>query len=184
MNKYFIYLISIFLIIFFTSCASLKKSPKQEVVDFEIEWDNERDTSKPIAKEEVRVENRTLANYYEGWIGTPHRLGGNTKKGVDCSGFVANAYKEVYGIMLPRTAAQMEKAVEPINSKQELREGDLVFFRNKNNKVNHVGIYLKDNTFVHTSTSQGVVITSLNDKYWSKLYFRGGRHPKLKDKAK
>jgi lipoprotein Spr len=182
MRKFSLYIIYIVIVFSFASCSLLKK-PSTEESAWEIEFDNERDTSKPIKKEEVRIEDRSLANYYEGWIGTPHRLGGNTKKGVDCSGFVQNVYKDVYGIMLPRSAAQMEKSLEPIDSKSSLKEGDLVFFRNKNKKVNHVGIYLKDDTFVHTSTSQGVVITSLNDRYWSKLYYRGGRHPKL-DKEK
>lgn len=180
MRKYFLYIIYIVLVISFSSCSLMRKSAYEESA-WDIEFDNERDTSKPINKEEVRVEDKALANYYESWLGVPHRMGGNSKKGVDCSGFVQNVYKEVYGIMLPRSASEMEKLVETVDSKANLREGDLVFFR-KNNRVNHVGIYLKDNTFLHTSTSQGVVITSLNDKYWSKLYYRGGRHPKMKEK--
>ncbi|MEA5100105.1 MAG: NlpC/P60 family protein [Bacteroidales bacterium] len=179
MKKLYLYTLLIISALSISSCSLLKK-PSNEETAWEIEFDNERDTSKPIKKEEVKIENKTLANYYEGWLGTPHRMGGTTKQGVDCSGFVQNVYKNVYGIMLPRTASEMEKALEPIESKSSLKEGDLVFFRNKSKKVSHVGIYLKDNTFVHTSTSQGVVITSLNDKYWTKLYYRGGRHPKLK----
>ncbi|MBP1646240.1 MAG: cell wall-associated hydrolase, invasion-associated protein [Bacteroidetes bacterium] len=179
MKKPYLYIILLISTLSISSCSLLKK-PSNEETAWEIEFDNERDTSKPIKKEEVKIEDKTLAKYYESWLGTPHVMGGTTKKGVDCSGFVQNVYKDVYGIMLPRTAAEMEKALEPIESESSLNEGDLVFFKNKSKKVSHVGIYLKDNTFVHTSTSQGVVISSLNDKYWIKYYYRGGRHPKMK----
>lgn len=185
MKKLYTFTILFIFTLSITSCSLLKKPAYEEETSWEIEFDNERDTSKPISKETVKVENKSLANYYESWLGTPHKMGGMTKQGVDCSGFVQNVYKEVYGIMLPRTAAEMEKALEPIDSKSSLKEGDLVFFKNKSNKVSHVGIYLKDNTFVHTSTSQGVVISSLNDKYWVKYYYRGGKRPKLnKEKVK
>ena len=114
----------------------------------------------------------------------PHVMGGMTKSGVDCSGFVYNVYKDVYGISLPRNSQDMETVVEPINDKSKLKEGDLVFFNGRSGKVNHVGIYIKDDTFVHTSTSRGVMISNLNEKYWANIYRRGGRHPELKNKDK
>lgn len=62
-------------------------------------------------------------------------------------------------------------------ARQGLKEGDLVFFHNgkSRKKVTHVGIYLKDDKFVHASTSRGVIVSSLNENYWRRCWMRGGR---------
>jgi len=72
--------------------------------------------------------------------------------------------------------------VEPIDDKTQLKEGDLVFFNGKEGKVNHVGIYIKEDNFIHASSSKGVMVSNLNEKYWANIYRRGGRHPELKNK--
>lgn len=158
-----------------SSCSIFTKTPKQEEYTWDIEWEDEKST-RIIQKEEVKIRDTKLADYYESWLGTPHRMGGMTKQGVDCSGFVLNVYKDVYGIKLPRTAAQMSQTVRKIN-RNEMKEGDLVFFARGTSKPHHVGIYLKDNNFVHTSTSRGVTISNLEDKYWANLFSFCGRHP-------
>lgn len=164
------------MVFFLPSCSILNKTPKQDVVIWDIEWQDERN-AKVIRKEDVRIQDTNLAQYYESWLGTPHQIGGISKQGVDCSGFVYNVYRDVYGIKLPRSAHEMSKVVTKINQ-TNLQEGDLVFFGKTRQKANHVGIYLKDNTFVHTSSSRGVIISSLDDKYWSKLFYLAARHPK------
>ncbi|MDY0053298.1 MAG: NlpC/P60 family protein [Bacteroidales bacterium] len=158
-----------------SSCSIFTKTPKQEEYTWDIEWEDEKST-RIIRKEEVKIRDIKLATYYESWLGTPHRMGGMTKQGVDCSGFVLNVYKDVYGIKLPRTASQMSQAVRKIN-RNEMKEGDLIFFARGTSKPHHVGIYLKDNNFVHTSTSRGVTISNLEDKYWANLFSFCGRHP-------
>ena len=109
-----------------------------------------------------------------GWMGTPYLYGGTTKAGVDCSAFVGHIYKEVYGIQLHRVADDIRKDVTLI-PRSELAEGDVVFFTNSKGRVSHVGIYLKDGLFAHASTSRGVIISRLDDKYWSAHFFKGGR---------
>ncbi len=117
-----------------------------------------------------------LMDFCEKWIGTPYRGGGTTKQGVDCSGFVTIVYKEVYGVKLPRSSRDMEQACKKKDFK-DLEEGDLVFFANKpNGRVNHVGIFLDKETFIHASSSMGVTISRFDEKYWSQRYHSGGRY--------
>lgn len=158
-----------------SSCSIFNKAPKQEEYTWDIEWEDEKST-RIISRDAIHGVSDKLTNYYESWLGVPHRMGGMTKQGVDCSGFVLNVYKDVYGIKLPRTASQMSQAVRKIN-RNEMKEGDLVFFARGTSKPHHVGIYLKDNNFVHTSTSRGVTISNLEDKYWANLFSFCGRHP-------
>ena len=123
--------------------------------------------------------NKKLYAVIKPWMGVPYKYGGTTKQGVDCSGFVGNIYREAYGITLHRTANDMQQDVKKV-SKSQLREGDLVFFVNSHGKVSHVGIYLHDGLFVHSSTSRGVIISPLSDSYWSQHFHCGGRHPKAR----
>lgn len=110
------------------------------------------------------------------WIGTPYRNGGNSKKGIDCSGLTAHIYNKVYHKKIERNCdRQLKKNCYKI-SKRNLKEGDLVFFRNRNSKkASHVGIYLKNNKFIHASTSKGVIISDLDEYYWKKYWLSGGR---------
>ena len=124
----------------------------------------------------TQEDNHNLYNYAANWIGVPYRTGGSTKSGTDCSGFTSQLYKAVYKIELPRNSKAQLDICKKV-SKNQLREGDLVFFSTDSSKktINHVGIYLKDNKFVHASSSQGVVINSLNEPYYLTNWISGGR---------
>ena len=124
--------------------------------------------------ERTAGDNEQLYDAIEAWMGTPYQYGGTTKAGVDCSAFVGHIYSEVYQRRLHRVANDMQQDVTLI-TKSELREGDIVFFTNSKGRVSHVGIYLKDGLFVHSSTSHGVIISRLDDSYWSKHFYKGGR---------
>jgi murein DD-endopeptidase / murein LD-carboxypeptidase len=108
------------------------------------------------------------------WLGTPYRYGGSTKRGIDCSGFTAVIYKQVYDRELPRDSRSMYKMVKPI-TKSEMKEGDLVFFRIRKGQVSHVGVYLGENKFVHSSTSRGVIISDLREDYYRRYFYKAGR---------
>ncbi|NAW51537.1 CHAP domain-containing protein [Elizabethkingia argentiflava] len=109
------------------------------------------------------------------YLGTPYRLGGMTRKGIDCSAFVLSVYNEVTGMKLPRVAASQANEGESI-AKNELQKGDLIFFaRSGRGRISHVGIVeevLPDGEikFIHASSSRGVMVSSLDDAYWRGRY--------------
>ena len=107
------------------------------------------------------------------WLNTPYRFGGNSKEGIDCSGFTSELMKVVFGAALPHSAKGQYRCVEKID-KEELQEGDLVFF-NTRGGVSHVGVYLKNRFFVHSSTKEGVTISSLDEKYYHRKFIGAGR---------
>ncbi len=114
-----------------------------------------------------------LLRFIEEWYGTRYRMGGTTKKGVDCSAFSGTLLSSIYSFSLPRTAREQYKICERVK-KDELLAGDLVFF-NTRGGVSHVGVYLANNRFVHSSSSNGVVISNLDDNYYAKKFIGGGR---------
>ena len=122
------------------------------------------------------ADNKRLYHEVKGWLGTPYLYAGVDKNGADCSGFVMTLYQAVYGKKLQRNSARMyERNCTPV-SLDELQEGDLVFFNNgKGGGINHVGIYLRDGKFAHTSSSRGVMISDLNDRYFATHFYSGGR---------
>ncbi len=121
-------------------------------------------------------DNPKLYSAIDSWYGTPYLYGGCTTSGIDCSCFVGKIFKSVYGITLNRTANDIQKNMDKFIGRNSLREGDVLFFTNSNGKVSHVAIYLKDDMFVHSSTSNGVSISSLDNSYWKKHFYKGGRH--------
>ena len=126
-------------------------------------------------------DNVKLYNAIDQWYGTPYKSGGCTKAGVDCSCFTINIYQEVYNIKLNRRAMDMVQNIKLIDRK-DLVEGDLVFFINSNGKINHVGIYLKEGMFAHASSSKGVIVSKLSEKYWDSKFYKGGRHKDVNTK--
>lgn len=111
----------------------------------------------------------------EKWLGTPYRYAGKTINGIDCSAFVNKIYESAYCFLLGGNSAQMYKSVKHL-PKEELVEGDLVFFRiNRNKSISHVGVYLGNNKFAHASRSKGVIISDLTHPYYKKHFVKGGR---------
>lgn len=117
---------------------------------------------------------KTLEGLVNTWLGTRYKMGGTTKSGIDCSGYVMVIYKELYDINVPHNAATIYKDSRGKSiSRGDLKEGDLVFFGDFWG-ISHIGIYLNGDRFTHASTSRGVMISPMNDKYWSPKY-KGAR---------
>lgn len=107
------------------------------------------------------------------YIGTPYRYGGTTTSGIDCSAYTQVVFKNS-GESLPRTTGQQFQQGKSV-AKSNLQTGDLVFFNTSGRGVSHVGIYIGSNNFIHASTSQGVMISSLNDPYYWKSRYVGAK---------
>ena len=115
------------------------------------------------------ISNKTkIESQFRHFKGTKYKYGGTDKRGFDCSGFTKTVYKNAFKLTLPRTTEEMSKLGRKV-SKKKLKPGDLVFFR-PSRKYEHVGIYIGENTFIHSSTSNGVIKTKLDDIYWKKKY--------------
>ncbi|MDO6390482.1 NlpC/P60 family protein [Pontibacter sp. BT731] len=120
-------------------------------------------------------EDKDLLKTVSSWLGTPYSYGSSSKRGTDCSGFVTRIYSDVYGIDLSRSSRSMFDDVTRIR-KDSVRTGDLVFFRRgPRQPIFHVGIYLKDNKFVHSATSGGVMVSSLKEPFYRNYYYAAGR---------
>lgn len=120
-----------------------------------------------------------LLRHHQQWQGTPYLLGGDNRKGIDCSAFTQNTFREQFGIEIPRTTLT-QLAYGDTVAKHQLKPGDLVFFKTTANKQRHVGIYLEQQIFLHASTSQGVTLSRLDNPYWASHYWTARRIKALK----
>ncbi|WP_414499485.1 C40 family peptidase [Zymobacter sp. IVIA_12111.31 C1] len=115
----------------------------------------------------------TLMSEYREWAGTPYRFGGESRDGIDCSALTQRIFKERFNYALPRTAGEQMKQGRRV-SRAALKPGDLVFFK-PTRRLNHVGVYLGDGLFMHASSSQGVMISQLDNHYWARRYVQARR---------
>ena len=118
--------------------------------------------------------NTKMYQFIYDWLGTPYRLGGDTEKGIDCSGFAYKLYDKTFNTIIGNNSRNIFSMVNPIN-KTELKEGDLVFFKIGSKSISHVGVYIGDNKFAHASSSKGVMISNLDEPYWQRYFYKGGR---------
>ncbi len=155
----------VFAILFMTSCSTSKS----------ISGDDAYKTSLENV-DEISKSDKKLIKEAEKWLGTKYKYGGHSRQGTDCSGFVMEVYLSTYNFKLPRSSKEQQKFCKLIK-KSQLRIGDLVFFatgKNKN-KVSHVGLYIGDGTFIHASSSKGVVKSQLSQSYYQRTYHSSGR---------
>ena len=131
--------------------------------------------SKKLNMRFANSDTRQLVETVTQWLGTPYRYGRSSKKGTDCSGFVTSIYKDVYGVNLRRSSNSMFQDVQRVR-KDSIQTGDLVFFRRSPKQpIFHVGIYLKNNKFIHSASNGGVKISSLKEPFYRNYYFAAGR---------
>ena len=149
-----------------TSCATTQKQPTATILK------SEHHQSDKSPFNDYEIEQR-LREEYSRWKGTRHRLGGNDRHGIDCSGFVKAVYANLFNIDLPRTTQIQAKQGRPITTKK-LKAGDLVFFKPPS-YPRHVGIFLSQSEFVHASKNKGVTISKIDALYWRKYYWTARR---------
>jgi len=112
-------------------------------------------------------------------VGTPYRYGGNTPEGgFDCSGLVGYVFRDVAGIVLPRTAEEIGEIGAPDVDHERLESGDMVFFHHHTRSISHVGIYVGKGRFVHAPNEGGTVrLDRLDDAYWRDHFVGAKRIP-------
>ena len=160
--------------LFFASCKSSKRVVTKKSRTAKT---TTKRNSSPSASTSKTIVN--IIDYAKTFEGTRYKYGGTTKKGMDCSGLVVTAFKKE-NILLPRTTADLSKRGDWIDVKK-VKEGDLLFFATKKNnrKVNHVGIVTSSRPghieFIHASSSRGVMISNLAERYWYQAYVQARR---------
>ncbi|AWB00545.1 TPA: NlpC/P60 family protein [Vibrio harveyi] len=132
--------------------------------------DPETQVDASLSVNQLLSDNQDLYQFYNEWEGTPYRLGGTKKSGIDCSAFVQKAFVEAYKMSLPRTTRQQSKQGVEM-SWSDAQQGDLVFFKTKRSTY-HVGIYLGNKQFMHASTSKGVIISRIDNPYWASKFWQ------------
>lgn len=134
------------------------------------------------------LKNVALYKFVDKWMRTPYVLGGETKQGIDCSSFTQLLYTEVFNKYIERTAEKQFKSkhVEKFRGQEFLEEGDFIFFQKVDEQIiSHVGLYLKNNKFVHSTSHRGksgyggVKISNIKDPFWQKRFVAGGKRTDL-----
>jgi cell wall-associated NlpC family hydrolase len=105
------------------------------------------------------------------FFGLRYRFGGEGQSGIDCSALVQKVYSDVFGVSLPRNSSEQSRlgSLDTV-PRDDLKTGDLVFFGPNRKRVNHVGMYLASGRFLHAARSEGVTISSLDDRYWKSRF--------------
>ena len=157
------YLITLFALLLLSACGTTRHDTRIHTA-----------TQAVPRNDEAQMSN--LAIYAMSLYDTPYQYGGKSRdNGFDCSGFVQFVFQNSLGLQLPRTSSEMSRLGAPLESIQ-LQPGDLVFFNTTSSAYSHVGIYVGENRFVHSPrTGKAIMLTSLNDKYWSARYIGARR---------
>ena len=111
-------------------------------------------------------------------IGTRYRAGGTSSEGYDCSGLMYSTFMK-FDIELPRSSAEMSQLGRKLD-RDEIKKGDLIFFHTRGKRhINHVGMVVEANAkeikFIHSSTQQGVVISSTSEPYYAQTFAQANR---------
>ncbi len=161
------------------SCRSGKESAKSENVNSnEKKPKNNKKIAQKYAPillvDEDDISNIPLYSFIDDWYGVPYKYGGKNKNGIDCSNFTSTLYSQIYKKPIAGSSSGIFEQCRII-SKNDLREGDLVFFIIEGKKVSHIGVYLQNNKFVHATTKKGVMIDDLDSPYYKKYFHKAGR---------
>ncbi len=170
--KFYILAISIFSV---TACNS-SRTVSYKSSDYKKKEVRDRSKTKVKNHSVAKEANSVLKEAYK-FMGAPYKYGGTTKSGLDCSGLVINAF-DAAGIQMPRISRDQAKEGKEIRLR-DVQEGDLVFFNTSGSNISHVGIVEKVKNgevfFIHSSTSKGVIVSSIEETYWNKRFVKATR---------
>jgi lipoprotein Spr/probable lipoprotein NlpC len=146
--------------VFFSACSSKRYVPSAT-------------KAAKAAEAMANLKNKQLFRYINDWSGVKYRLGGLDKRGIDCSGFTYLVQKDIYGKQLPRRSVDQASVIKEKNLNQ-LKEGDLIFFSFGGREIDHVGIYLNGDSFVHASPSRGIIVEDLSLPAFQRAIVKAG----------
>ena len=136
---------------------------------------NSKDATKNLTATQINSREKILMEIIK-YLDTPYKYGGNTKNGIDCSAFTKAVYSKALAVDLERSAREQFHEGEAIEDRSELQFGDLIFFNTRRRvKPGHVGIYIGDDLFAHASSRNGVIVSSLDEEYYSRRYMGARR---------
>ncbi len=184
MIRKFLSLVGVFLVI---GCGASKKRDVDtaqrtiSVSPSEVSVAPTKEEAKVVEAKSVTTPNksRDIIGTALTFSGTRYKFGGTTSKGMDCSGLLYVSFGE-HNIDIPRASYEIAKEGEEISLK-EVAEGDLLFFGTSNRKknINHVGLVVSvdgnDIKFIHSTTSRGVIVSSLREGYWNSAFVKATR---------
>lgn len=130
-------------------------------------------SSSKLSKTAASPRTAALIDEAESHLGTAYCAGGATSDCFDCSGFVTSCFASI-GITLPRTSREIATVGVAVH-RDSVTPGDVVAFRTGGRDINHVGIMVDAQRFIHASTSKGVIVSSLTEKYWRSSYVTARR---------
>lgn len=152
---------SIVLLMIFSACGPARNTQRG----------NNYDRTQPLTSRQKKE----LVKEAKKWLGTSYRYGGHSRQGTDCSGMVMEVYRKVCNVSLPRSSREQQAYCKGIK-KKDLSDGDLIFFcTGSGNRVSHVGMYIGDGKMVHASSSRGVIISGIDERYYTRTYHSSGR---------
>jgi lipoprotein Spr len=116
------------------------------------------------------------------YLDTPYKFGGSSKSGIDCSAFTQTIFQNTFSVDLLRSARDQYTQGFIVDEREKLQFGDLVFFNTRRRvRPGHVGIYIGDNLFAHSSSKNGVIVSSLDLDYYSQRFMGGRRIEGIKN---
>lgn len=178
-------------VLLLSACGTARKSTPSQRFEYRIgqaepesdtrRSDGKKDAGKPAPRKKeseiTSLKGKELIDYARKFIGTPYRYGANGPDRFDCSGFTTYVYKH-FGIQLPRNSRDQFTSGKPVRKISQIQPGDLIFFA-RSGKIFHVGMAVEARedhfTFIHASTSAGVIISRSDDAYWAPKYYGAKR---------
>lgn len=161
-----------------SSCHSSQKTVKDSYRQQPPrKYEQPEDMRHDVARRNYEIEQiGRLISEAAKWIGTPYRYSRQSFDGTDCSGMIVELYKKVFDEKLPRNSGEQQKYCKPIDRK-DIRPGDLLFFAtgNDSRRVSHVGLYIGEGEMIHASTSRGVIVSNLSERYYDNRFHSAGR---------
>jgi cell wall-associated NlpC family hydrolase len=133
------------------------------------------DRRSPFSSPKVRYD---LLTNIDSWLGTRYRFGGASRRGIDCSGFTSTIMSRTLNEMFAGSSRVQAHRFDAIFSPDSLQFGDMLFFtgrRVRSGKIGHVGIYLGNGVFAHSSTHKGVTFSHITEGYYDQRFRWGGR---------